>query len=239
MHNNQNNQKNQNERIKDLPKELRPYEKCEAFGAERLTDAELLAVLLRSGSREKNSLRLAEELLHLNGRENGLLELLQYGLEDLLSVKGIGRVKAMQLLCAAELSRRIWKQTAVRRLDLKSAASVADYYMEELRHLDYECVYLMLLDQRDNLRKSMRISQGSMFGSALSPREVFKAAIRHRACGMLLVHNHPSGDPTPSRDDRRMTQQLRRAGEELGILLRDHVIIGDCCYFSFAEQGML
>lgn len=229
----------QEKRIMDLPEDQRPYEKCEAYGAEALSDAELLAVILRSGCRHKNSVLLSEEILRLHDSENGLLNLMHYSLEDFLSVRGIGRVKALQLLCIAELSRRIWRREAIKRLDLKSAASVADFYMEELRHLDYECVCLMLLDGRDNLRKSLCIARGSMQAAAVSSREIFKAALAHRACGIILIHNHPSGDPSPSREDLILTSRVRRGGEELGILLRDHVIIGDNCYFSFLERDIL
>ena len=226
-------------KIKDLPAALRPYERCEQEGPEALSDAELLAVILRSGSREKSSVMLAEEILALNGSENGLLNLMQYSCADFQSLKGVGRVKGLQLLCIGELSRRIWRQTAARRLQVSNPASVADFYMEDLRHLDYECIYLMLLDARDQLRKSLRISQGSMLSSSVSSREVFKAAIAHQACGLILVHNHPSGDPTPSADDVMFTQKIRIAAAELGIMLRDHVIIGDNCYFSFVEHDLL
>ena len=226
-------------RICDLPASARPYEKCEACGAEALSDAELLAVILRSGSAEKNSVQLSEEILRLYGMENGLLNLKHLSMPDLLSVRGIGRVKALQLLCIGELSRRIWKQEANRRLDLKSAASVADFYMEDLRHLEYECVFTMLLDARDNLRKSICVARGTMRGACISPREVFAEALRHQACSFILVHNHPSGDPLPSEEDRLLTRRMLEAGAVLGIPLLDHVIVGDNCYFSFLEKGLL
>ncbi|MDO4266513.1 MAG: DNA repair protein RadC [Eubacteriales bacterium] len=226
-------------KIKDLPEALRPYERCEQEGPEVLSDAELLAVILRSGSREKNSVALAEEILSLNGSEHGLLNLMQYSCEEFRELRGVGRVKGLQLLCVGELSRRIWKQSAAGRLNVHDPATVADYYMEDLRHLDYECIHLMLLDAKDRLRKSVCVSRGSMLSSSISSREIFKAVIAHQACGLILVHNHPSGDPTPSADDVLFTQKVRIAAAELGIMLRDHVIIGDNCYFSFVEHEML
>ena len=226
-------------RIRDLPEELRPYEKCEAFGAAALSDAELIAVILRSGSRGKNSVRLSEELLCLRERKNGLLNLMYLSEKELLSLKGVGRVKALQICCIGELSRRIWKQEASRGLDVRSAASVADYYMEDLRHLDYECIYLMLLDTRDNLQKSVCVSRGSIHGACISPREILSEALRYRACSFILVHNHPSGDPLPSKADRELTAHMEKAGLAIGIPLLDHVIIGDNRYFSFLEKGLL
>lgn len=226
-------------RIADVPAALRPCEKCEANGPASLSDAELLAVILRSGQKDKNALMLAEEILQLGGAEDGLLGLMRNDSADYLSVGGIGKVKAMQLLCIGELSRRIWKQHAAAKLAVRNPSSVADYYMEDLRHLDYECVFLMLLDQRDRLRKSLCISRGTMQGSMVSGREIFKEALRHKACGMILVHNHPSGDPAPSREDTALTKRISRGGVEMGVRLLDHIIIGDNCYFSFCEQGLL
>lgn len=226
-------------RMRDLPEDMRPYEKCERFGTEVLSEAELLAVILRSGSRGKNSVCLAEEILRIRERDNGLLNLMHLSAEELLSLNGIGRVKALQLLCIGELSRRIWKREASRRLDLKTAASVADYYMEDLRHLEYECIYLMLLDARDNLRASVCISRGSIYGACISPREILAEALRCQACSFILVHNHPSGDPRPSEADQELTEAVRKAGAAVSIPLLDHVIIGDNCYFSFLEKGLL
>ena len=226
-------------RIQDLPPDMRPYEKCERFGAGVLSDAELLAVILRSGSRGKNSVHLAEEILGLRERKNGLLNLMHLREEEVLSVKGVGRVKALQLCCIGELSRRIWKQEISRKLDLKTAASVADYYMEDLRHLEYECIYVMLLDARDNLRASVCVSRGSIHGACISPREILSEALRCQACSFILVHNHPSGDPYPSEADRELTDHMQTAGAAIGIPLLDHVIIGDNRYFSFLEKGLL
>ncbi len=226
-------------KMNEIPKEQRPYERCEALGPSALSDAELLAVLLRSGTKEKSALRLAEEVLSLHQSENGLLNLMEYSPADFSSLKGIGRVRSLQLQCVGELSRRIWKQQAAKALDVRNPATVADYYKEDLRHLDYECAYLMLLDNRDQLRKSLCIARGTIQCASVSPREVFKAAIAHRASGVIFIHNHPSGNPAPSRDDCRLTGRLRRGGEALGIFLRDHVIIGDNCYYSFMENNIL
>lgn len=227
----------QTNRIKDLPPASRPYEKCEREGAAVLTDAELLAVILGSGCRDKSSVMLADDVLSINGSENGLLNLKHVSFSELVSIEGIGRVKALKLLCIGELSSRIAKTRASRKLDFQSAVSVAAYYMEELRHLDQECAYLMLLDARDHLRKELLIAKGSMQHTAVSPREIFKAAIQHQACGLILVHNHPSGDPMPSSADLALTERLFRAGMDLGVCLRDHIIIGDNSYFSFLEAG--
>ena len=224
--------------IADLPADLRPYEKCEKYGTETLTDAELLAVILKTGSREKSAVKLAEEILFSDGTGDGLLNLMYYGPEDYRCVKGVGRVKALQLLCVAELSRRISRTRAEARLDLHSPSSVAEYYMEHLRHRTEEEVHLMLLDSRNKLMRSVMLSRGTVNASSVSPREIFSFALRYGAAAFILVHNHPSGRPEPSREDILMTGSLLRLGQLMNIPLRDSLIIGDRCYVSFLEDGL-
>ena len=228
-----------NKLIAELPADLRPYEKCESYGAEALTDAELLAVILKTGSRKKSAVKLAEEILFSDGIGDGLLNLMHCGPEDYKNVTGVGRVKALQLLCVAELSRRISRRKAVEHLDLRSPASIAEYYMEHLRHRTEEEVHLMLLDSRNRLMRSVLISRGTVNSSSISPREVFSFALRHGAAAFVMVHNHPSGRPEPSREDLMMTRVLLHCGRMMNIPLRDSLIIGDRCYVSFLEEGLL
>lgn len=245
----------QKHNMKQLPRELRPYEKCEEQGAAALSDTELLAVLLRTGSAQKNALELAEEILCLNsagaqeGRGQtataethaGLLNLLRLEGAAFREVHGIGRIKAIELCCMAELSKRLWRATAARALDLHSAASVAAYYREELRHCDEEHVCLLLLDARDGFLRSIPVSMGSVRASSISPREIFRTALLHRAAGFILVHNHPSGNVLPSGEDKALIDILERMGRMMGVFLRDALIIGDGApgYFSFMEHDML
>ena len=225
--------------MKDLPKEQRPYEKCMAYGPKALTDSELLAVIIRTGSSERTSLELADAILSQNAPGDGLTGLLHCSLEQLQSIRGVGPVKGIQLLCIGELSRRIWKQkVSAEPVAFTQPDQIADYYMERLRHEDQEVLLCMMLDTKNQLLGENEITRGTVNATMISPRELFLAALPFRAVHILLVHNHPSGIPDPSGDDITVTRQIRRAGEMLGITLLDHIIIGDHCYTSMLEQGI-
>ena len=213
-----------------------PYEKCLENGPESLSDAELLAVILRCGARGKTSLELAREILSLPGKEEGLLGLYHCTRQELLQIRGVGEVKAIQLQCIGELSKRMAAAGARKGLCFHDPASIADYYMERLRHEDQEVLLCMMLDTKNQLLGEKEITRGTVNATMISPRELFLAALQFRA--VLLVHNHPSGIPEPSGDDITVTRQIRRAGEMLGITLLDHIIIGDHCYTSMLEQGI-
>lgn len=218
---------------------LRPYEKFEQLGAEALTDEELLAVVIKSGCRGKSAVELAGEILYQDKSISGLLRLMYISEEDIRCIRGIGRVKLIQIACISELSKRIAREQAEKRLSISCPESVADYYMETLRHKSEEEVHLMLLNARNEMMKSLMISRGTATYSAVSPREVFMAALKYRASGIIMVHNHPSGDPSPSRDDIALAQNVLKLGEMMCIPLRDFMIIGDNIYTSFLEKGLL
>ena len=213
-------------------------EKCLENGPESLSDAELLAVILRCGARGKTSLELAREILSLPGKEEGLLGLYHCTRQELLQIRGVGEVKAIQLQCIGELSKRMAAAGARKGLCFHDPASIADYYMERLRHEDQEVLLCMMLDTKNQLLGEKEITRGTVNATMISPRELFLAALQFRAVHILLVHNHPSGIPEPSGDDITVTRQIRRAGEMLGITLLDHIIIGDHCYTSMLEQGI-
>lgn len=223
--------------MKQIPKDERPYEKCVRLGAQSLTDAELLAVLLRTGTVGSPSVHMAEEILSLSKDRKGLLGLHTLSLAQLKSVKGIGTVKAIQIKCIGELSKRIAQTTARKGLQFTQPGTIADYYMERLRHKEQEELICMMLDTKNHLLGEEMIF-GTVNGSFVSPREIFLTAMSYHAVGILLVHNHPSGDPTPSQADLDVTQRIAEAGELLGIPLLDHIIIGDCKYLSFRQQGI-
>lgn len=225
-------------KMKQIPEEERPYEKCVRLGAEALTDAELLAVLLRTGTKGSPSVHMAEEVLNLSREKEGLLGLHSLSLTQLKSVKGIGKVKAVQIKCIGELSKRIAQTTARKGLQFTKPWSIADYYMERLRHKEQEELICMMLDTKNHLLGEEMIFKGTVNASLVSPREVFLAAMSYHAVGILLVHNHPSGEPAPSQADLDFTQRILEAGELLGISLLDHIIIGDCRYLSFRQQGI-
>ncbi len=226
--------------MKELPEELRPYERCEKEGPERLSDEELLSIILRTGSRGETSLELARRILALSDSGEGILGLLHLSLPQLTALKGIGRVKGIQLLCIGELSRRIWKRKTISRpVSFTEASQVAAYYQEDLRHAGQEQFYMMMFNTKQVLLGDILLSKGTVNASLASPREIFIEALRHQAVNLILVHNHPSGDPEPSREDIRLTARISQAGELIGIRLLDHVIIGDGTYASMKERGLI
>ena len=230
-----------NQTIKELPESLRPYEKCLKSGPAVLSDSELLAVILRSGVQGCNSLSLANQILSLTKDTSypGLLGLIHMSIPDLMKVNGIGKVKAIQLKCIGELSKRMASAVARPRLSFNEPITIAKYYMEHLRHEEQEVLIVMLLDGRNHLLKEETISRGTVNGTLITPREIFMEALKYHAVAVVLVHNHPSGDPTPSECDREITERVYTSGELLGVKLLDHIVIGDQKYISFREQGML
>lgn len=226
--------------MKQLPEEQRPYEKCFTQGESALSDSELLAVILRSGTQGKNSLTLAQEILKVMEKSSypGLTGLLHISVQDLMKINGIGQVKAVQLKCIGELSKRIARNAARPQLVMNSPASIAAYYMEELRHEEQEVVICMMSDVKGHFLGDKILTRGTVTGSMVTPREIYMEALRRHAVSLILIHNHPSGDPTPSPDDVQITTRIYQAGELIGIHLLDHIVIGDQKYCSFREEGL-
>lgn len=225
--------------MKEMACEERPYERCERFGASNLTDSELLAVLLRTGTRGENALQLADKILHPVFSQKGVLNLHQWTYEQLMQIKGIGKVKAIQILCLAELSRRLAKATAQEGLNFSNPASIARYYMEDLRHANQEQMKLLLLNTKSRLIGETDISKGTVNSAVISPSELFVEALQKNAVSIVLLHNHPSGDPTPSKEDVLITRRIQEAGRLIGVELLDHIVIGDNCYVSLREKGLV
>ena len=226
-----------NQTMKELLEEERPYEKCGRFGAKSLTDIELLAVLLRSGTKGGNVLETAKKILYPSGREGGLTRLPSYSQDALMKIPGIGKVKAIQILCLCEMARRIAKEKAKEPLSFDRPETIASYYMEDMRHLKQEELKLLMLNTKSKLLGETRIPKGTVNMSVISPRELFIEALQKDAVSIILLHNHPSGDPEPSREDILVTKKIAKAGELIGITLMDHIIIGDQSYVSLAEKG--
>ena len=217
-----------------------PYERFLTHGAESLTNAELLAVILRTGTRNCSATELAGQILGCREKKNTSLRVLfDIGYEDLVGIDGIGEVKAVKILCLAELFRRIGQDTAKEKLSFSDPSTVADYYMETLRHKNQEHSLLLMLDNKLSLIREEVLSIGTVNLTVLSPRDIYMKALHAGAVRILLVHNHPSGDPTPSRQDIEVTKRIRDAGELLDVLLVDHLIIGDGKYTSLKETGYL
>lgn len=212
-------------------------EKCLEKGADCLTDAELLALILRTGAKGESALELSRKILTLYGAENGLLGIYHMSISDLTRIRGIGQVKAVQLKCIAELSKRISRKRFSDGITFTNPASVAEYYMEELRHLEQEILILIMLNSKGRLIRDISISKGTVRAALISPREIFIEAVRNQAVSIILMHNHPSGIPDPSQEDIALTLRIREAGSLLDIELLDHIIIGDCQAVSMREQG--
>ena len=223
--------------MKDLPDSEKPYEKFLEKGAEGLSDAELLAVILRSGNKRKTALQLAQDVLC---REQwNLLNLNRLTMEELQKIDGIGKVKAIQLKCIAELTKRMTQTRYRKELEVKNPAAVANYYMEQLRHENREKLILAMFDIKSCLLGDEILSVGTVNASLVSPREIYLKALQKQAVNIILLHNHPSGDPTPSNEDIRTTLRVFECGKMLGITLADHIVIGDNRYTSFREKGIL
>ena len=225
--------------ILSLPPGERPYEKCLEQGCQALSDAELLAVIIRTGSVGDTSVELARRVLELGGSQGRLAGLCGLSVQELLSVKGIGRVKAIQIQCIAELSRRMAKCRAREGLSFHDPASIADFYMEDLRHEEREQCRVMMLNTRSMLLAEKQLSVGTVNASLISAREIFLEALKCQAVYIILIHNHPSGDPHPSKEDILMTKRVWEAGELIGISLLDHIIIGDRSYVSLREENLM
>lgn len=223
--------------IKELPLSERPYEKFEMYGVNSLSDAELLAVIIRSGSKGKRAIEVASRILNYSKKDMGLSGLHTLTQRELMKVEGIGRIKAIQLLCVVELAKRISRETKKENLSLLSPEAVAQYFMEDMRHLKYEQAILLLLDIKNRIIKDVVLSKGNGNCTTILPRDIFIMAVKYEAYHYILLHNHPSGDPTPSGADIAITKRLVKSGKLIGIQLLDHIIIGDNKYVSLRERG--
>ncbi|HHV97919.1 MAG TPA: DNA repair protein RadC [Clostridiaceae bacterium] len=227
-------------KIKDLPLNERPYEKLEKYGAEMLSDAELLAIIIKTGTKNETSVALAQRILAKDEEGKGIAALHDFSLEQLRAINGIGRVKAIQIKAVMELSKRIASTySSNRKITIRSANDVSKLLMEEMRHLKKEVFKVLLLNTKNHLIKQANVSVGSLNASIVHPREVFSEAVKSGCSSIIFVHNHPSGDPEPSIEDINTTRKLVNAGEILGIRVLDHIIIGNGIYVSLKERGIL
>ncbi len=229
----------ENRTIKEMLEEERPYEKCLSYGPEHLTNIELLAVLLRNGTKGMNSLELARNILQTQSGEEDILNIHNLTIKKLKKIKGIGKVKAIQIICLSELAKRLAKTSAKEGLIFNLPSSIANYYMEEMRHQKQEQMKLLMLNTKSKLIGESNISKGTVNASLVSPRELFIEALECGAVSIIMMHNHPSGDPTPSKNDLLLTKRVKDAGDLIGIELLDHIIIGNNCYISFAEEKLM
>ena len=220
--------------IKEIPLNDRPREKMAANGAAVLTDAELIAILLRTGTAEKSAIDIASEMTADGGLYKRLAGITR--LNELTNIKGLGQAKAATVLAALEIGRRISSAKPIEKIHLSCPQDVADFLMPRLRYAAKEQFVVILLNNKNKVIGTEVVSEGSLSSSIVHPREVFAPAILHHAAAIMVAHNHPSGDPKPSIEDEKVTRQLLRSGKVLGIPMIDHVIIGDGNYYSFLEN---
>jgi DNA repair protein RadC len=223
-------------KISRWPKKERPRERLLQHGAQPLTEAELVGILLGKGTRKKTAIDLARELLE---RYESLRKLFSRSPSELMEVKGIGSAKAAILSAAFELVRRIQSQGDRPRPSFKRSSEVAHHYLPLMRDLRKEVFRVLLLNRANRLIKEVTISEGTLEASLVHPREVFREAILEPAAGIILIHNHPSGNPSPSEEDLRITKQLVDAGRLLGIKVYDHIILAGESYRSLADEGLI
>jgi DNA repair protein RadC len=222
-------------RIGDMASEDRPRERLALTGAAALNNAELLAILLRTGLEGENAVRLGERLLTQHG---GLVGLLKMSYADLCKVKGIGPAKAAQLKAAVELGRRIAAASPAEKPTINSPADAANVIMYEMRALDQEVVKVLLLDTRNRLIAVVEVYRGSLNTSMIRVGELFREAVKQSAASIIVAHNHPSGDPSPSPDDVAVTRMMVEAGRLLDIPVHDHIVIGQNRFVSLKERGL-
>ena len=222
--------------IKDVPKEDRPRERAIRLGASHLTNQEILAILLGSGTKLESVMMLANRvLMHFEG-----LKLLHDAtFEELTAIKGIGHAKGVQILAAIELGKRMSQYKPDDKYVIRSPDDGANYVMEEMRLLKQEHFVVLFLDTKNHVIHRQTIFVGSLNASIVHPREVFREAVKRSAASIILTHNHPSGDPSPSQEDIHVTRRLVEAGKIMGIEVLDHIIIGNRKFVSLKEKGYL
>lgn len=222
--------------ITQWPETERPRERLLTQGADALTDAQLLAILLRVGRQRSSAVQVGLEILD---RLGGLSGLVRCGIDELCAVPGVGAAKAAQLKAALALGKRALASPLSRGTKITSSRDLFEHYHPTLRDLRHEIFKVVLLDAKHAIVRDATVSEGSLTLSIVHPREVFTMAVKESAAAVIFLHNHPSGDPTPSQEDRVLTARLVSAGEVLGIRVLDHIVVGDGRYVSFADQGWL
>jgi DNA repair protein RadC len=222
--------------LRDLPHEERPRERMMQYGAEALSHAELLAILLRTGSHQESAIHLAQRIMNKVGSIRNLVDL---SIDELKQIKGIGSAKAVQLKAGIELGQRLARARMSDTVTIRSPRDAMDLLGEQLRYLQKEHFVCLFLNTKNHVIAQETLSMGSLNASIVHPREVFRAAIKCSSASIVCAHNHPSGDPTPSPEDISLTSRLVEAGHIIGIEVLDHVIIGDGDFVSLKEQGLM
>jgi len=222
-------------RISDLQASERPRERLRALGADRLSNAELLAILLRVGVPGESAVQVGQRLVQ---EFNGISGIHRAPFEDLVTQRGVGEAKAAQIKAAIELGRRLNESPAEEQTTIGNPAQAADLVKYDMQALEYESLRVILLDTRNQVLETKEIYRGSVNTAQVRAADVFKPAVRRNATALIIVHNHPSGDPTPSPDDVAVTRELLKAGEMIDVKVLDHIIIGRGRHVSMKERGL-
>lgn len=225
-----------NLKLKDLPINERPRERLLRYGAEKLSNSELIAIILGNGTSKENILSISTRLLKISGGLNGLLN---SDADELVKIDGIGKAKAVQLLALGELTKRFKSYKSGESYKILTPKDAASLIMDELKVFDKEHLYVIMLNTKNIVIKISDVSVGSLNSSIVHPREVYNEPIVKHAASIIICHNHPSGDPEPSSQDISITKRLKECGKIIGIELLDHIIIGDGIYISLKEKGIV
>ncbi|MFD3157639.1 DNA repair protein RadC [Haloimpatiens sp. FM7330] len=223
-------------KISDLPKNERPRERLLRYGAEALSNTELLAIILRTGTYYESVLNLSSNILKVSSGLNGLLNM---SLDEFMKIKGIGKAKASEMLALSEILRRIKSYRSGEECKISNPQEVANLLMEEMKSFNNEHFKVIMLNVKNIVISIKDVSIGSINSSIVHPREVFHEAIKKSSASIILCHNHPSGDPSPSMEDISVTKRLKECGKLLGIGVLDHIIIGNGIYVSLKEKGVV
>jgi DNA repair protein RadC len=215
----------------------RPREKLLMKGRQSLSDAELVAILIGSGSTSESAVDLTKRILR--SVNDNLVELSKLGVKDFMKFKGMGEAKSVTIIAALELGKRRRGSEALERKKITSSRDAFEYFASILGDHSYEAFFIMLLNRANKVIQSLQVSEGGVSGTVADPKKIFKMALENNACNLILCHNHPSGNVQPSDTDIKLTRKLKSAGEVLDLPILDHLIIGEEKYYSFADEGML
>lgn len=229
-------------KIKELPCTERPYEKLELYGEKALSDAELLAIIIKTGTREETSITIAQRILRLNSNETveGTLNFLrELSIEELMQIKGIGKIKAIQIKAVCELATRMSRPSNYRQIQVRRPDDIANLLMPDLKYLKREVAKVIVLNSKNYIKKIVEVSLGGSNFANVSLKDVLNEVIRMQAPKFIIVHNHPSGDDTPSKRDIEFTNKLYEAAKIMGIELVDHIVVGNMNFTSIFEQKVI
>lgn len=224
-------------KMKNLPNSEKPYEKLEMYGAENLSNSELLAIIIKTGTKEDSSINIAQKILAMKGNYPDNLRFLQdVSIEELKEIKGIGRVKAIQIKALCELTKRMSRNVHENHIYIKTPKDVVNLLMEEMKYEKIENVKVIILNIKNAVQKIINISTGTTNSALIIPKDILREAVKMGMPKIILVHNHPSGDATPSKEDVEITKRVKEASNIMGIDLLDHIVIGFNCYTSIFQK---